>query len=475
MSDVFPFHDDFQLTALAYLWRGDKALQKHAHHIDSSWFESALNATLCSILLDYHREFSRSPSEAVIMEEVRRMYPSQKDDDQRKRTALVERMTKLRQADILDVEYFDARIREFVRWCAMKEAIMETFDEFKAGKYDPEMPSRFERALMAGQDDFDTGQNWARTYGTRTWNFVAGEKPRIGTGLTHLDAQIGGGLGVGELGILMGLPKGFKSGMMLNFAYNAIGYREAKNVAYITLELSEDLVGIRFDIRCSHLPKYRLIEDIDSFRATLDKRRRFFVKNRDLYIKYFPPRACNCATIREYLRRMADDHGVKFDLLVVDYLDLMKPEVKKERDYLEAVETCEALRALGDDFGMPVWTAVRATREAVGVSRISMKHMSKAFERVGVADLVMAICQTEEEKADGRLRLATVAARNDSAEKEIQCEVDYERMQVISTGVSDIEYEDATDKVPKKSAREKADSAEKQFSSKKQQLQGSKT
>lgn len=444
MPDSLPFDEDFQNTLVAYLWRDEKALSKHCAFVEPGWFESALNVSLVGVLKDYYTEFQKPPSRAVIQEEVRRMYPSEKDDDQRKRVAMIERLDRLEKLSIGDVEYFDKRIQEFVRWCAMRTAISDTLDEFTKNVYNPDMPARFQQALLAGQGDFDEGTDWARTYEHRIFELEhAMERPRVPTGLQHLDPLIGGGLMAGELGILMAIPKGFKSGTMLNFGFNALFTASSpKNVLYVTLELSEDLVGLRFDIRCSGLPKYMLYENLDLVRKTIARRKQIRLADKVLFIKYFPPRACNCNTIREYMRQMWERKGIKFDLLIVDYLDLMKPERSRDKDYLEAVDTCEALRGLGDEENVPVWTAVRATREAVGRRTISMSHMSKAFERVGVADLVMGICQTPEERQANRLRLAFVAARNDSGAQQVECSVDYERMRLTSDGVSDIEYDD---------------------------------
>ena len=69
---------------------------------------------------------------------------------------------------------------------------------------------------------------------------------------------------------------------------------------------------------------------------------------------------------------------------------------------------------------------------------------------VGVADLVLANVQTEEEKANGCLRLATVAARNDSGDRQVLCKVDYPLMKLTSVGVEDIVYEEDVKKAKKR-------------------------
>ena len=139
-------------------------------------------------------------------------------------------------------------------------------------------------------------------------------------------------------------------------------------------------------------------------------------------------------------------------MLIVDYLDLMKSSRPREKDYLEAVDICEDLRGIAskDEYGVPVWSACRTTREAVGKKRINMSMMSRAFERVAVCDACLAICMTEEEKLNRELRIVPVAMRNDSSDQTVQCSVDYERMKVVSVGLAETDLDDDDDNKPRR-------------------------
>jgi hypothetical protein len=138
----------------------------------------------------------------------------------------------------------------------------------------------------------------------------------------------------------------------------------------------------------------------------------------------------------------------------------MKSSRKREKDYLEAVDITEDLRSLcsPQEYNLACWTACRATREAVGRRRISMSHMSKAFERVGVADMVLALCQTEEEKFRGEMRIAPVAMRNDAGDRIINCRIDYQRMAMTSVDTSDPDFEDSEEDAPPRRRQPRRDS-----------------
>ena len=214
------------------------------------------------------------------------------------------------------------------------------------------------------------------------------------------------------------------------------------NVAYVTLELSEELVGLRFDFRTAMMNREALMTDPDKFLNTLQARQDILFGNNRLFIKQFKTKTATCDSLRIYLDKLQEFMGGSVGMLIVDYLDLLKATKKREKSYQEDVDICEDLRDIATEYKMPVWTACRATREAVGKKRISMAHMSRAFERVGVADLMIALCQTEKEKADKILRLYLAACRNSEGEKMVTCKVDYEKMLIKSEAITDPEYED---------------------------------
>jgi hypothetical protein len=184
----------------------------------------------------------------------------------------------------------------------------------------------------------------------------------------------------------------------------------------------------------------------------LQSRQEALFGNNRLFIKQFRTKTCTCDTIRQYLDKLYSQHDVKIGMLIVDYLDLMKSSRPREKDYLEAVDICEDLRGVSskEEYAVPIWTACRTTREAVGKKRINMAHMSKAFERIGVADAVLANCMTEEEKLNREMRIVPVAMRNDGSDQTVQCAVDYERMKIVSVGLAETDLEDENEDKPRR-------------------------
>jgi hypothetical protein len=453
MAEKLPFDEDFQNACVAYLWKHGNAFAEHREHLEASFFESSVNVSIFDFVGNYFAEFKKTPSKIALKEIVRGVYPTESKEHSLQREAIDTRLKVLEEIDISDHKFIDKRIREFVRFSSLKAFVYETYEDLEKGVIPEDLPSKARKALTVGTE-FSAGHDWKAEAGIRIREASQPESTlRVPTGIQHLDREIGGGLAGGELGIILALPKGFKSGGMLNFGYGAMRrdlYKatsmadiKTSNVCYFTMELSEDLVANRYDRRSSKFTIGQLRSDPDAYKARLDWNMNVEMPDSQLFIKGYKTKQATCDMFRSYLDRMYEDYDITFVEMIVDYLDLVKPSKSRgEKDYLEAVEICEDLRDIGIEYNIPVWTACRATREAVGASRISMKHMSKAFERIGVADLVLAFCQTEEEKHNQQLRMAVVAARNDAGDKIINCTVDYPKMLLKSVGVSELEYDD---------------------------------
>ena len=84
--------------------------------------------------------------------------------------------------------------------------------------------------------------------------------------------------------------------------------------------------------------------------------------NGRLTIKEYPTKSASSATIMAHLDKLTK-MGEKVDLVIVDYGDLLKPvRIHKERRN-ELENTYEELRAIGQTYNCPVWTASQTNRK----------------------------------------------------------------------------------------------------------------
>ena len=104
--------------------------------------------------------------------------------------------------------------------------------------------------------------------------------------------------------------------------------------------------------------------------------------------------------------------GEKVDLVIVDYGDLLKPvRIHKERRN-ELENTYEELRAIGQTYNCPVWTASQTNRKGLGEQVVGMDSISEAFSKCFVADLILSISRTKEDRNSNHARMYVAKNRN---------------------------------------------------------------
>jgi replicative DNA helicase len=443
-AESLPFEARFQDLVAAYIWRSPGALQRWRESLQSGFFATPSTGHVVGLLQHHYETFRRSPGDTVLRELIRKSYPDASDQvSVKQRTALETKLDALAAIDLGDAEFIEEQIRTFVGDRAVRAFVMDVIGDIEAGSPIDGLVEKAKEAAAMGQVRLDVGQNWRDESWRRTHDYVNPDiNPRISTGLYHLDLEMSGGLQGGELGVLLAPPKGFKSGTLLNFALSALTQVVDENVLYVTLELSQDLVGVRADWRTTMMTRPQMFQDIDRFYDTLVARQEALYGENELFVKYMPPKKCTAASVQQLIHTLAEEHGVKIGMVVVDYLNLMTNEGRqKEKEYIELVAATTELRAVAEEEKVPIWTAARATREAVGRRRLNIGHIAGAFEIVAIADFVAAICITEEEKVKGQARIVPIATRNDAGDKTVICEIDGSRMCITSVDARDNDEE----------------------------------
>lgn len=103
---------------------------------------------------------------------------------------------------------------------------------------------------------------------------------------------------------------------------------------------------------------------------------------------------------------------IKFDLIVVDYADIMAPNYRTN----DAIENSKSvyvdLRAIAFEENAAVLTATQTNREGFKSTVAKAEHVAEDFNKVRTVDLMISINKTEEEAARGESRLYFAASRN---------------------------------------------------------------
>jgi replicative DNA helicase len=228
----------------------------------------------------------------------------------------------------------------------------------------------------------------------------------ISTHWDEIDSITKGGLGKRELGVVVA-PTGAGKSMALAHlgAYAVI---KGKTVVHYTLELADTVVGQRYDSCITGIELKNLMSMKDSIVMAIEH-----IPGK-LIIKEYPTKSASTRTITGHLEKLRQK-GINPDMIIVDYADLLKPTATgfKSQELRHSLGNIyEELRAIGQTFDIPVWTASQTNRSGLNAEVITMEAISEAFSKCFVADFICSISRTIEDKTENKGRMFVAKNRN---------------------------------------------------------------
>lgn len=300
-------------------------------------------------------------------------------------------------------EYVQDKVVAFAQYQAIKNAISDAADIVKRKKNYEEILSKVRDALAIGESDQDLGVFYHANLDARIEKRLSGltrADCAIGTALRTLDRKLGGGLGRGELGIIMGPMKRGKTVFSVNMAYGAMS--NGIKVAHYIMEGSEDRLQVLYDARISGLSKDLVAkkEHQEEVRSAVNLfHGRPGIER--LIVKHFPAQSCSPLSIENHINRLAV-YGFDPELIIVDYLGLMvsthKAIAGSDDRYLMFGQITKELLSLAQRGGYAIWLLHQSTRGSRKKVTIDLEDSADSIEPMRDADLILTLNQTEEEQ-----------------------------------------------------------------------------
>ena len=230
---------------------------------------------------------------------------------------------------------------------------------------------------------------------------------KVKSGFETLDHILGGGWDIGTLNCIMAETNNGKSLWMQNFAIKTAdaGY----NVLYVTLEMSERKVLKRLGSMRLKIPinDYDVVskdvelikKKIKSLGSMKEGGDLFTNKVGKIYTKFWAAGTATVADFDNYIQKIGQKKGIKFDMIIVDYITLVAgPKGQNDSLYTRGKHLAESLRALGAKYKCPIITGVQVSKDAWNASDITLESVPESKAIAETADTFFAIIRTEEMK-----------------------------------------------------------------------------
>ena len=199
----------------------------------------------------------------------------------------------------------------------------------------------------------------------------------VPTGLTDLDDRLGG-LHRSDLVIIAGRPSMGKTALATNIAFNAAKKLQddgkKSSIAFFSLEMSSEQLSTRILAEQSRIKS----NDIRRGRISEEQFDKFIETSKDiselpLYIDETP--AISIAALSNRARRIKRLYGL--DMVVIDYIQLMRASNFKDGRVQEISEITQGLKALAKELSVPV----------VALSQLSRAVEARDDKKPQLADL----------------------------------------------------------------------------------------
>jgi len=294
---------------------------------------------------------------------------------------------------------------KFLKERCLYKTIVDTAEKFSKGAADPSVIlTEFEKAYNINLKE-DLGHFYFQEVDDHIKDLTTLFNP-IPTGWKFLDQRLEGGLFPKTLTCFIGQVNIGKSIFLGNIATNLV--RDNRNVLLISLEMSEFMYSKRVSTQITQIPHNQLSVYTDDLKSQIEGWRDKL--DSKLVIKEFPPKTITVRQIDGYLGKLLHK-GFKPDVLVIDYINLLKPSTKNLNLYEGVKEVAEQLRALSFKHNIPIVTASQVNRGAINNGRPAMEGVSESIGLAATCDVMCSLWQEEEEKVLGTINLGMIKNR----------------------------------------------------------------
>ena len=385
LSNLSQYGVSFQIKIINSLLKHKEFLTNIYDVIDVEHFDNPAHKWLIEEILRFYAQYHTTASLDYLSAEVKKI------PNEVLRVSVVEQLKEAFKILNDDQAYVEQEFSNFCRNQQLKSAIFKSVELLEKGDFDSIL-SEVQRATKAGQDK-NIGHEYVKDVESR---YRVEERGCVPTGWPVIDELLAGGLGKGDLGLVFGNPGGGKSWMLI--ALGATAVKAGYNVLHYTLELSEVYVGRRYD--ASFVESN--IETVSFNREKVEAKIKELPGQ--LIVKEYSPGKASMSTIEGHIQK-CKDLGFEPDLIIIDYVDLLRSGRKTVDRKEEIDDVYTAAKALAREQNLPVWTVSQVNRMGAKDDIIEADKAAGSYGKIMVADFAASLSRKREDKVNGTGRV----------------------------------------------------------------------
>jgi hypothetical protein len=229
----------------------------------------------------------------------------------------------------------------------------------------------------------------------------------IPTGITGIDNLLKGGLGKGELGVVLA-PTGTGKTTLLTKISNT-AYNTGFNVVQIFFE--DNINNIKkkhYTIWTGISPDDQIVNPEETTKLVEEKQAQC---QGQIKLLKLPSDSITISEIKSKLRKLNAD-GFRVDLLTLDYVDCISPERSTYgEEWKGEGSIMRALEAMTSEFDIAIWTATQGNRESISSEVVTTDQMGGSIKKAQIGHVVLSIAKTLEQKEQNLATITLLKSR----------------------------------------------------------------
>ena len=357
--------NDIEIIVIAYVLKHPELLDTHFEHINPDLFSNIENLKIYQVLNDFHQS-----QKNITIETIKNYIPDIQSNTLKDLSSQIDQIVfskSIFKSYLETLQELYVR-RELFKITQSKNSESTTFSTSSNIK---DIVLDLEKKLF-DLSNFKKDNYEFKDFATVTKSSLKivekafkkkGKYSGIVSGFEDLDNMLGG-LQNSDLIILAGRPSMGKTALATNIAFNAAKYfsneEEKASAVMFSLEMSAEQIGLRILAEQAKIPSDKLrkgdLNEKDSLELSnayqeIHQLNFFFDDSPNLTV----------SELRSKLRRYKNNYNIK--LVLIDYLQLIKPEGSRDNRVNELSEITRNLKQLAKEFDLPVISLSQLSRQ----------------------------------------------------------------------------------------------------------------
>ena len=381
LKTIEQYGHPFQIKVISSLLTSKEFLQNIIDVLSDEDFPNSAHKWIIKEIIKYYDKYHTNVSMDVLKVEL------QKVENEVLQLSIKEQLKLAYEASDEDLKYVQEEFSNFCKNQQLKKALLKSVDLLKIGDYES-IKYIVENAMKSGQDK-NIGHEYLKDVESR---YREDHRTVIPTPWAKFNDLTQGGIGNGDLGLIFGSPGGGKSWCLVSLGAYAVSL--GFNVLHYTLELGEDYVAKRYDAFFTRIPVNTIGQHREQVEETINR------LPGKLIVKEYPIGVATTSTLESHIQK-SENLGVKPDLIIIDYIDLLSTKKRSSDRKGELDHIYRSIKGLARQLNLPIWSVSQVNRAGARDEIVEGDKAAGSYDKIMISDVCISLSRQRQDKVNG--------------------------------------------------------------------------